>query len=320
MFRYILKRILQIIPLLIVISFIVFSLIYLAPFDAIDAITTPNMSPHQVELLKAKHGLDKPFLMQYLYWVKNILQGNFGVSIISQKPIAQELAQRIPNTISLVLPAYVTAFILAIILGLWAASHRGTWLDHLLDNINTLGISMPPFWFAMLMIYFLGYRLDLFPIVGMHSVGQEDSWVDFLQHFAMPYLVLVVAIFPDLSRYIRSSALGQLDEDYVQVQKSLGASKSGIFRRHISRNVLLPLVTQIGFALPMLVTGAIISETIFQWPGVGPYFMSATKQLDYPVIMAVMLLSASLVIIGNLLADILYTIVDPRIRQGGQSA
>lgn len=318
MLKFIGKRILQMIPLLLIISFIVFSLIYVAPYDAIDAIATPNMSPDQIELLRQKHGLDQPFLLQYFFWIKNILTGDLGSSIITQKPIATELAKRIPNTIKLVLPAYVTSFILAIILGLVAAANKGRWLDRLLDNINTIGISIPPFWFAMLMIYLLGYRLNVFPIVGMHSVGQEDSFSDFMAHFFMPYIVLVVAMFPDLTRYIRASSMTQLNLDYVQVQRSLGASRGEIFSKHISRNVLLPLVTQIGFALPMLVTGAIISETIFQWPGVGPYFMTATKQLDYPVIMAVMLLSATLVIIGNLLADILYTIVDPRIRQGGE--
>ena len=175
---------------------------------------------------------------------------------------------------------------------------------------------MPTFWFAMLLIYLLGYRLDLLPIIGMHTVGQEGSFVDFLQHFIMPYIVLVVAFFPDLTRYVRSSTLLQLDEDYVMVQKSFGATKKEIFLKHVSKNVLLPIVTQIGLALPMLVTGAIITESIFGWPGIGPYLMSATKALDFPVIMAVMLLSATLVILGNLLSDVLYTIVDPRISQG----
>ena len=175
---------------------------------------------------------------------------------------------------------------------------------------------MPTFWFAMLMIYLLGYKLDLLPIIGMHTVGKEDSFIDFLQHFIMPYLVLVVAFFPDLTRYVRSSTLLQLSEDYVMVQQSFGASKREIFFKHVSKNVLLPIVTQIGLALPMLVTGAIITESIFGWPGIGPYLMSATKALDFPIIMAVMLLSATLVILGNLLSDVLYTIVDPRISQG----
>ena len=315
-FKYILKRILQVIPMLFIVSFIVFSLIQLAPYDAIDSITTPNMSSETVEILRQKHGLDQPFLMQYFMWLKEILQGNFGYSLVNQQSIGQELLVRIPNTIKLILPAYLTALVLSVVLGLVAGANKGKFIDKLIDGICAIGISMPTFWFAMLMIYLLGYKLDLLPIIGMHTVGKEDSFIDFLQHFIMPYLVLVVAFFPDLTRYVRSSTLLQLSEDYVMVQQSFGASKGEIFFRHVSKNVLLPIVTQIGLALPMLVTGAIITESIFGWPGIGPYLMSATKALDFPIIMAVMLLSATLVILGNLLSDVLYTIVDPRISQG----
>ncbi|MEG0254635.1 ABC transporter permease [Vagococcus sp.] len=316
MLKYILKRVLQVIPMLLIVSFIVFSLIHVAPYDAIDSITTPNMSKEAVEILRQKHGLDKPFLVQYVMWLKQILSGNFGYSLVNQQSIGQELLIRIPNTIKLVLPAYITALIIAIILGLVAGAHKGKFIDKLIDSICSVGISMPTFWFAMLLIYLLGYKLDMLPIIGMHTVGQEDSFRDFLQHFIMPYLVLTVAFFPDLTRYVRSSTFLQLSEDYVMVQQSFGASKREIFFKHVSKNVLLPIVTQIGLALPMLVTGAIITESVFGWPGIGPYLMSATKALDFPIIMAVMLLSATLVILGNLLSDILYTIVDPRISQG----
>ncbi|MEG0550051.1 MAG: ABC transporter permease [Vagococcus sp.] len=316
MLKYILKRVLQVIPMLLIVSFIVFSLIHVAPYDAIDSITTPNMSKEAVEILRQKHGLDKPFLVQYVMWLKQILSGNFGYSLVNQQSIGQELLIRIPNTIKLVLPAYITALIIAIILGLVAGAHKGKFIDKLIDSICSVGISMPTFWFAMLLIYLLGYKLDMLPIIGMHTVGEEDSFRDFLQHFIMPYLVLTVAFFPDLTRYVRSSTFLQLSEDYVMVQQSFGASKREIFFKHVSKNVLLPIVTQIGLALPMLVTGAIITESVFGWPGIGPYLMSATKALDFPIIMAVMLLSATLVILGNLLSDILYTIVDPRISQG----
>lgn len=316
MAKYILKRVLQVIPMLLIVSFIVFSLINLAPYDAIDAIATPKMSQEAVDLLRQKHGLDQPFFVQYVMWLKQILVGDFGHSLISQENIGQQLLIRIPNTIKLVLPAYLTALVLAIILGLLAGANKGKFIDRFIDGVCSVGISMPTFWFAMLMIYLFGFKLNLLPIIGMHTVGQEDSFVDFLQHFIMPYTVLTVAFFPDLTRYVRSSTMLQLSEDYVMVQESFGATKKEIFLKHVSKNVLLPIVTQIGLALPMLVTGAIITESIFSWPGIGPYLMGATKALDYPIIMAVMLLSATLVILGNLLSDILYTIVDPRISQG----
>lgn len=319
MSRFIFKRLLQAIPMLLIISFIVFSLIQAAPYDVIDSLTTPNMSQAQIDLLRQKNGLDQPFLIQYFLWLKNIFHGDFGHSLVSQTSIAQELAVRIPNTIKLVVPAYLTALLLAFFLGLAAAAHKDRWPDRLINGIASFGIAVPTFWFAMILIYLLGYRLNVFPIIGMHTVGQEGSFADFLAHFFMPYLTLTVAFFPELTRYIRSSALQQVAEDYVTVQKAFKATRWQIFKRHISRNVLVPVVTQLGMALPMLVTGAIITESIFGWPGVGPYLMNSTKSLDYPVIMALMLLSATLVILGNLLSDILYSLVDPRIRKGGQS-
>lgn len=320
MARYIFIRILQAIPLLLVISLIVFSLIHVAPYDVIDSLTTPNMSQAQIDLLRDRYGLNEPFFVQYLVWLKNIFKGDFGYSLVSQKSIAEELAVRIPNTIRLVLPAYLTALFLAITLGLVAAANKGKFFDRLIDGIASVGIAVPTFWFAMILIYFFGYKLNWFSIIGMHTVGKEGDLSDYLSHFVLPYVTLTIAFFPDLTRYIRASAMEQVSKDYVIVQKAFQATKGQIFFHHVSRNVLIPVVTQIGLALPMLVTGAIITESIFGWPGVGPYLTSATKSLDYPVIMAVMLLSATLVILGNLLSDVLYSVVDPRIRKGGKKA
>ena len=193
MFRYIMKRVLQAIPLLFVISFIVFSLIHIAPYDVIDSITTPNMTQEQIDLLRQRYGLDQPFLVQYFLWIKNILTGNLGFSLVSQNSIAQELAVRIPNTIRLVLPAYLTALLLAILLGLLAAANKGKVWDRLIDGIASLGIAVPTFWFAMILIYLFGYRLNLFPIIGMYTVGKEGDFNDFLQHFILPYATLTVA-------------------------------------------------------------------------------------------------------------------------------
>ena len=200
MFRYIMKRVLQAIPLLFVISFIVFSLIHIAPYDVIDSITTPNMTQEQIDLLRQRYGLDQPFLVQYFLWIKNILTGNLGFSLVSQNSIAQELAVRIPNTIRLVLPAYLTALLLAILLGLLAAANKGKVWDRLIDGIASLGIAVPTFWFAMILIYLFGYRLNLFPIIGMYTVGKEGDFNDFLQHFILPYATLTVAFLPELTR------------------------------------------------------------------------------------------------------------------------
>ena len=318
MIRYILKRILQAVPLLLVISFIVFTLIHLAPYDAIDAQITSNMSQEEINILREQSGLNKPFLIQYVDWLGQILSGNFGHSLVTHNSVGEEILAKIPNTISLVLPAYVTALVIAIVLGLVAAANKGKWQDKLIDAVASLGIATPSFWIAMIFIYVLGYQLNLFPIIGMHTIGKEGDFGDFLSHFIMPYLTLTIVFFAELTRYVRSSALNQTNEEYVVVQQAFQATKTQIFTRHIIKNVLIPVITQVGMSLPMLVTGAIITETVFSWPGIGPYITQATRALDYPIIMAVMLLSATLVIVGNLISDILYSIVDPRIRRGGK--
>ncbi len=319
MTRFILRRLAQVIPMLLVLTFVVFFLIQLAPYDVVDSITTPNMSDETVQIIRERYGLDQPVVVQYISWLGNVLQGDFGYSLTSRQPITAELAARIPNTIILVAPAYVAALALAVGLGLVAGSRRGRPADRIIDSLAGVGIATPSFWFALLLIYVFGYVLRWFPIIGMHAVGKQGDPIDFLLHFVLPFTVLVVAFFPELARYVRSATITQMSQDYVLVQRAYGASEGRILGSHVSRNVLLPIITQLGLALPLLVTGAIVTESVFAWPGIGPYFLSATKSLDYPVILAVLMLSAVLVIVGNLIADILYVVVDPRIRLGGAS-
>jgi len=312
--KYILKRILQAIPLLFIISIICFAFIKLAPYNAIDAMATPNMPEETVNLIKAKYGFDKPAYVQYFLWLKGILSGQFGYSIVTHESIANDLVARIPATIKLVLPSYLLAVIISIILGLLAGANKNKFIDKIIDGFCSIGIAIPTFWFAMIIIFIFGYKLGILPILGMNTIGKEKSFSDFLLHFIMPCFVLTFAFLPELIRYVRSSTIGQITQNYVMVQDAFGGSTREILFKHICKNVLLPIVTKVGMALPMLVTGGMITETIFGWPGVGPYFITAIKGMDYPVIMAILVLSSSLVILGNLLSDILYSLIDPRIR------
>lgn len=303
--------------MLLLLTFVVFLLVQLAPYDVVDSITTPNMSDETIAAIRQRYGLDQPVLVQYALWLGNVVQGDLGYSLTSRQPIAVELAARIPNTVVLVAPAYLAALVLAVALGLIAGSRRGRAADRIIDSLAGISIATPSFWFALLLIYLFGYVLRWFPIIGMHSVGRQGDPIDFLLHFVLPFSVLVVAFFAELARYVRSATITQMSTDYVLVQRAFGAPRAAVLTRHVSRNVLLPVITQLGLALPLLVTGAIVTESVFAWPGIGPYFLTATKSLDYPVILAVLLLSAFLVIVGNLIADILYVVVDPRIRIGG---
>ena len=317
MTRFIIRRLLQVVPMLLLLTFVVFLLVQLAPYDVVDSITTPNMSDETIAAIRQRYGLDQPVLVQYALWLGNVVQGDLGYSLTSRQPIAVELAARIPNTVVLVAPAYLAALALAVALGLIAGSRRGRAADRIIDSLAGISIATPSFWFALLLIYLFGYVLRWFPIIGMHSVGRQGDPIDFLLHFVLPFSVLVVAFFAELARYVRSATITQMSADYVLVQRAYGASRAAVLSRHVSRNVLLPVITQLGLALPLLVTVAIVTESVFAWPGIGPYFHTATKSLDYPVILAVLLLSAFLVIVGNLIADILYVVVDPRIRIGG---
>ena len=315
MLKYLIKRLLQAVPLLILITMLCFTLINLAPYDAMDAKVTDKMTPAQIEEMREEMGLNDPIPVQYLRWVKGLLQGDLGQSLISRTNIATDLKEKIPNTIKLVLPAYVTAFLLAIALGLVAGRYKNTWIDRIINSAASIGLSVPTFWIALLFIYFFGLKLDLFPVMGMHAIG-EDSFEDFLHHLVLPYSVLTIGFLPDLVRYVRSSTVTQFDEEYVTVQRAFGSSSGTILLRHVSKNVLLPMITKLGMSLPMLVTGAVITETVFAWPGIGVYFTNAIQNLDYPIVMAVLVLSGSLVIIGNLISDILCATIDPRIRIG----
>src|SRR5690606_31653535 len=177
--RFIVRRLLQVVPMLLALTLVVFLLIQLAPYDVVDAITTPNMSAETIELTRQRFGLDQPVLTQYALWLGNVLQGDLGYSLTSRQPIAAELAARIPNTIALVAPAYLTALLLAVTLGLVAGSRKGRWADRFIDGMAGVGIATPSFWFALLLIYIFGYVLRWFPIIGMHSVGKQGDPLDF---------------------------------------------------------------------------------------------------------------------------------------------
>lgn len=315
MLKYIFKRILSAIPIILIITLIAFTLIQLAPYDAIDTIIKPNMTQTQIDALKANYGLDQPAYIQYFYWIKNVFQGDLGNSIVQGSSISESLINRIPNTIALVLPAFIFSFIISIVLGLLAGANKGERIDRFVEGLCSVGISIPTFWIALLLMIFFGSTLNLLPITGMYTTGGSKSFFDFLSHAILPWTTLVIGLTPEMIKYVRSSTIGQLNEDYVLVQRAYGSSYFNIIKTHVFKNVLIPIVTIFGSLLPMLVTGAFVTESIFSWPGVGSYFLTAIKGLDYPIIMAILLLSSTLVILGNLIADILYCVIDPRIRE-----
>ena len=314
MLRYIVKRVLQAIPLLILISVLCFALIQFAPYDAIDTIATPKMSEATRAALKAEYGLDQPAYVQYFRWMSHMLRGDLGFSLVNHLSVSEAVKAQLPNTVVLVLPAFALAIVVSIVVGLVAGSNRGGRVDRLVDFLCSLGMATPTFWVGMMLLYIFAYALGALPVLGMHTMGKENDLADTLRHCILPWTVLTLNFLPDMIRYVRSSTIGQYREDYVMVQRAFGASKAQVLFRHVIKNVLLPIITLVGYQLPTLVIGAVITESIFSWPGMGAYFASAVKAFDYPVIMTVLLFSSALVIVGNLLADVCYCLVDPRIK------
>lgn len=322
MLRHTVRRLVQALPLVFLVSLVCFVLIELAPYDAVDAFATPNMPPATVDALKARYGLDQPPWLRYFHWVANVFQGNLGYSIVTHGEIGPEILPRLGATAILVVPAYALALGLALVLGLWGGSRPGSLADRWVDRLSAVASALPAFWVALLMIYLFSYTLKLFPVLGMRTIGVEETWADLAWHAVLPVLVLALANLPELVRYVRSAAADQMASEYVLVQRALGASHGEVVRGHVLKNVLLPVITLAGMSLPLLVTGAVITESVFSWPGMGTYFIRAIQGMDYPVVLAVLLLSATTVIVGNLLADLLYGWVDPRVRvfaQGGRS-
>ncbi|AIR66962.1 ABC transporter permease [Cedecea neteri] len=308
------RRLLQLLPMLLFISLVSFLLVKLAPGDPVQAYITPRMSPEDIERIRQSMGLDKPLPVQYLLWLKNLLQGDLGYSLIYHRPVLTMIGERIPATLGLMGASLLLAILLAIPLGLLAGAFKHRWLDHVLNLFAYVGISVPIFWFGILLITVFSVQLNWLPSMGMRTIGVEDSWLDVIRHGILPCIALTFYNLSSYVRYIRSNTISQLSADYVQTQLAYGATRRTILFRHVLKNVLLPVITLFGLSFGELVVGAYVTESVFSWPGMGLLGIQAITSLDYPLIMAIILLSALMLIVGNLLADLLYRVADPRIK------
>lgn len=308
------RRLAQLVPMLFFISLVSFLLVKLAPGDPVQAYITPRMSPEDIERIRHSMGLDKPMFMQYLLWLKNVLQGDLGYSLIYHRPVLTMIAERIPATLGLMGASLVLAMVLAIPLGLVAGAFKHRWLDHFLNMFAYIGISVPIFWFGILLITVFSVQLNWLPSMGMRTIGMEDSWLDVVRHGILPCIALSFYNLSNYVRYIRSNTITQLSADYVQTQLAYGATRRSILFRHVLKNVLLPVITLFGISFGELVVGAYVTESVFSWPGMGLLGIQSITSLDYPLIMAMIMLSSAMLIVGNLLADMLYRVADPRIK------
>lgn len=311
--RYIIKKILLAIPVLLGITIIDYLLMSLAG-NPLDMMAGPRVTQEAIAFKAEKLGLDQPFIVQYFTWLGQVLQGNLGYSYKSYEPVSEMIASHIAPTLLLMGVSMLVAFLIAIPVGIYSAVHRYKKRDFAVVTASFVGSSIPSFFLALILIYVFTVRLGWLPSSGMATPGTGGDFLDVARHMVMPVLVLAVSLAGSNIRYIRSAVLEILEMDYLRTAKAKGMGRFLTINKHALRNALLPIVTVIGMQIPMLFGGAVIVEQIFSWPGLGLVAMNAITGRDYPVIMGVCLLSAVVVLVGNLLTDIVYALVDPTIK------
>jgi peptide/nickel transport system permease protein len=322
---FLLRRILQSIPVFIVITIITFALIHAIPGGPTARLELDmDIKPEDIARIKANMGLDKPVWMQYLIWMgvapnsqgefSGLLQGDLGISYIDQTSVSRNIMSRLPNTLILSITALVISLGLALPFGVWSAVKQYSMFDNVSTVLSTAGVSIPSFWFGLIAILLFSVKLRWLPSGGMYTLGQEKSLVDSLKHLIMPASVLSILQVAGWNRYIRASVLEVIRQDYVRTARAKGLGERAVIMVHTLRNALIPVATLLGLSLPNLIGGAIVTETIFGWPGMGRLAFHAATKRDYPIIMGTLVMSTVLVIVGNLLADIAYGFLDPRIK------
>ena len=318
MLKYIARRLLLSIPVIIGITILSFIIMKLSPGDPLANFINPSISMEDLEVSREALGLNDPLFVQYFKWIGQVAKGNFGYTYSGNHSISGLILERLPNTIILTLSAFVLSFVLGIPIGVIAAVRKNTRVDYGLTFFSLVGVAIPSFFFGLLVIYFFALVLGLFPSGGMINIRAGYTgyayFTDVLHHLILPAIVLSLGNIASVSRFTRSNMLDVLKEDYIRTAKAKGLRNKAIIYKHAFRNALIPVVTIFGLSIPFLFSGAYITESIFNWPGMGQLGITAIQNREYGIIMALNLITATLVLLGNLTSDILYAIVDPRIR------
>ncbi len=314
MSKYVRRRLLQMIPLLLGISVLIFLIIQAAPGgpEAVFLATGRFVDTSLIDAYRERLGLDKPIYVQYWAWISAAVRGDFGFSFISGRPVSVMILERLPATIELMAAAFMLGAIIAIPLGIYSAVKQYSALDFLGTGFSFLGIAMPVFWFGLILQLIFAVHLGWLPTSGRGTVG-DASLADHLKHLVLPAAVLSLRYIAGWSRYTRSAMLGVVGTDYIRTARSKGLSEGTIRMRHAFKNAMIPLVSIMALDLAGLFSGAVIVETIFAWPGIGRLFIQAMGNRDYPVLMGILMMGSIMVVFFNLVADVMYGWLDPRI-------
>jgi len=328
---YVIKRLLQIIPVVLGVTLIAFALIHLAPGDPVRTMLGQHATQQEIDDTRAKYGLDQPLFIQYFIWLGDVLQGDLGRSILSHEQVTTEIASRFPNTVELAIAAMIFATLIGVVAGIISATKQYSVADYSVMGIALFGISMPVFWLGiMLMMIFgvwlgwlpIGGRIDLllpfnritgFMVVDSIITANGAALISVIRHLILPTIALGTIPMAIIARTTRSSMLEILRQDFIRTERAKGLSERKVIYKHAIRNAMVPVVTVIGLNFGLLLSGAILTETIFSWPGVGRLVVDAVYARDYPLVIGCVLVFALVFVIVNLITDLLYTYIDPRI-------
>ncbi len=310
--RYILKRVLSVIPVLLVVAVVVFALIHLTAGDPAGIMLGDNATPEDIARLRAELGLDRPLITQFWIWFRNLLRGDLGDSIFLHRPVLQAIIERAEPTLMLTAMSLLVAVLIGVPTGVISAVKRNTWVDRLFLTTGLLGASIPSFWLGLGLIYVFAVNLAKLPSAGYQPIA-DGVW-GCLRYLILPSLALGFPNSALITRITRSSMLDVLDQDYVRVARAKGLSVNKVVLKHALRNALVPILTVVGLTFATLMGGAVVTETVFNIPGVGRLVVQSVTRRDYPVIQGIVLVIASLYVFINLVVDVLYTVVDPRIK------
>ena len=321
MLTYLTKRLLLMIPLIFGVTLITFTVIHLAPGNPVEVQTEMSLkvTAQAKENLKKLYGLDKPLHTQYIDWLRRFLRLDFGKSFVDGRKVIDKILERIPITLTINILSLILIFIVAIPIGILSATKQYSLFDKLSTVFVFIGFSTPTFWLALLLMILFGVNMGILPISGIQSIdisemGPFDRLLDWIKHLILPVGISAFGGIAGLSRYSRSSMLEVIKQDYIKTARAKGLPEIDVILKHAFRNALMPIVTILGLSVPGLIGGGVIFETIFAIPGMGQLFYASTMSRDYPTIMGILVIGAVLTLLGNLIADISYALVDPRLR------
>jgi peptide/nickel transport system permease protein len=320
--EHLLRRILAAIPVVLGVTILTFLVMHATAGNYVPGLDlNPSLKPADVERIRANLGLDRPLWLQYVTWLGGMLHGDFGRSLLDGSPVMSHILDRLPNTLELTVTAILLGIAISIPLGVAGALRRGTKIDNFFTVVSTAGFAIPQFWLGLILILFFSVQLHAWGLPWLPSGGAYSSFnggdlLDRLEHLVLPATVLSFFYLSVWSRFVRSSMVEVLSQDYVRTARAKGMGERRVVYQHALRNAIVPLVTLVGLELPALVSGGLVVEVVFGWPGIGRLAYERATQYDYTTVMGITTFAALLVVLGNLLADVLYALLDPRIRYG----